>query len=92
MIFRISRIRDRCHSEIAGFAFTIIEREAQTKICPLFYIFALKAERRFSMRYILATMVGGVMVSTSFIAGAICMYAMMTGPYPNKDEPKEVEE
>ena len=44
------------------------------------------------MRYILATMVGGIMVSTSFIAGAICMYAMMTGPYPSKDEPKEVEE
>lgn len=44
------------------------------------------------MRYILATMVGGVMVSTSFIAGAICMYAMMTGPYSSKDEPKEVEE
>lgn len=43
------------------------------------------------MRYIIATMVGGIMVSTSFFAGTICMYAMMTGPYPRKDEPKEVE-
>lgn len=32
------------------------------------------------------------MVSTSFIAGAICMYGMMTGPYPRNNEPKEVEE
>ena len=92
MIFRTSTIQDHCHTEIAGFAITIIEREAQSKIWSLFYIFALKAERRFSMRYIFATMVGGIMVSTSFIAGAICMYAMMTGPYPSKDEPKEVEE
>lgn len=51
------------------------------------------------MRYILATMVGGVMVSTSFIAGAICMYGIMTEPHvsyverhSNNDEPKEVEE
>lgn len=44
------------------------------------------------MRYIFATMVGGIMVSTSFIAGAICMYGMMTGPYPRNNEPKEVEE
>ena len=44
------------------------------------------------MRYILATMAGGIMVSASFIAGTICMYAMMTGPYPRKEQPKEVEE
>lgn len=41
------------------------------------------------MRYIIATAVGGIMVSTSFLAGAYCMYAIMTGPYPKGTEIKE---
>lgn len=41
------------------------------------------------MKYIIATAVGGIMVTTSFVAGAICMYAIMSGPYPMRTETNE---